>query len=238
MRFQLNRKNTISAQHRQQQILSKILPKASLAITPLPLVPQLKLYLLDGKSLHNQFSSDETQKILQHTPFWAFCWASGQALAYTIAQHPQLFKDKRVLDVGSGSGVVAIAAAMSGARRVIACDHDHDAIQAIQINALLNNVEIETVADIETVPDNLDIITAADVLYDTSNIRLLETFEKMAPQIIIADSRYNQMNASVFQRIAKIDCQILPDLDRWEEFNQTTIWQSGRASLLSQATIE
>ncbi len=225
MHSPLVRTNTVSAQNRLQQILSQILPQASLTITPLPLMPQLKLHLLDAQSLHSQFTSHETQKILHRTPFWAFCWASGQALAYTIARHPQMFRDKHVLDVGSGSGVVAIAAAMCGARRVIACDHDRDAIEAIQINALLNKVEIETVAAIETVQDNLDIITAADVLYDAGNLRLLESFKEKAPQIIVADSRYNHMNTSAYQRIAKIDCHILPNLDRWEEFNQTTIWQ-------------
>ena len=54
-----------------------------------------------------------------------------------------LINGKKVLDFGSGSGVVALAAARDGAERVIGCDSDKDALEAIRANAELNRVPIE-----------------------------------------------------------------------------------------------
>ena len=50
-------------------------------------------------------------------PFWAFAWAGGQALARYIARQPELVAGRRVLDFATGSGLVAIAAALAGAAR-------------------------------------------------------------------------------------------------------------------------
>lgn len=57
-------------------------------------------------------------------------------------QHLSLYR-KTVLDVGTGSGVLAIAAAVLGAAHVIAIDNDPDAIQATRANIELNGVAID-----------------------------------------------------------------------------------------------
>lgn len=46
----------------------------------------------------------------------------------------------RVLDFGTGSGVLAIAAALLGAREVVAVDHDPQSLVAVQDNAAYNRV--------------------------------------------------------------------------------------------------
>ena len=55
-------------------------------------------------------------------PFWAFAWAGGQALARYVLDNPALVQGKRALDFASGSGLVAIAAAVSGAAAVEASE--------------------------------------------------------------------------------------------------------------------
>src|ERR1700677_5294978 len=50
-------------------------------------------------------------------PFWAYPWAGGQALARYLLDHPGTVRGRRVLDVASGSGLVAIAAARAGGAR-------------------------------------------------------------------------------------------------------------------------
>src|ERR1700758_996779 len=73
-------------------------------------------------------------------PFWAFPWAGGQGLARYVLDNPVLVRGKGVLDVASGSGLVAIAAAKRGAAAVTATDIDPDALAAIRENATANGV--------------------------------------------------------------------------------------------------
>ena len=53
-------------------------------------------------------------------------------------------KDKIVIDYGCGSGILAIAAALLGAKKVIAIDIDPQALEASQANAKRNGVTIDT----------------------------------------------------------------------------------------------
>ena len=48
--------------------------------------------------------------------------------------------DRSVLDLGTGSGVLSMAAALSGARRVIAIDVDQDAVDSAETSARLNTL--------------------------------------------------------------------------------------------------
>lgn len=72
-------------------------------------------------------------------PFWAFPWAGGQGLARYVLDHPETVAGRRVLDVASGSGLVAIAAAKAGAKTVLAGDIDENALAAIALNAAAND---------------------------------------------------------------------------------------------------
>jgi predicted nicotinamide N-methyase len=108
-------------------------------------------------------------------PFWAFPWAGGQALARYVLDNPGVVRGKRVLDVASGSGLVAIAAAKAGAAAVTATDIDPDALAAIAGNAAANEVavdvrhlDMESAAGAGTVGADTrgaDVVLAADVFY-------------------------------------------------------------------------
>jgi predicted nicotinamide N-methyase len=105
-------------------------------------------------------------------PYWAFAWAGGQSLARYLLDHPQLVAGRRVLDLASGSGIAAIAAAKAGAARVIANDIDAFAVAAIVINADANGVTVEpTGADLLAdesafAPESVDVVIAADICYE------------------------------------------------------------------------
>lgn len=64
-------------------------------------------------------------------------------------------KDKVVLDVGTGTGILAIAAAKMGAKKVYAVDREKDALSYAQEAAELNGVEIEF-----GYPDHADVLLA------------------------------------------------------------------------------
>lgn len=100
-------------------------------------------------------------------PFWAFPWAGGQALARYVLDHPGAVRGRRVLDVASGSGLVAIAAALAGAASVVAGDIDPNALAAIAANAAANGVTITARPfDLATGDaGDAEVVLAADVFY-------------------------------------------------------------------------
>lgn len=79
----------------------------------------------------------------------------------------------RVLDVGTGSGILAIAAAVLGAAQVVACDIDEEACRVAAENAAANGVAdaIEiTVRPLEELGSGFDIVLA-NILAE-ENVRL------------------------------------------------------------------
>lgn len=204
--------------------LRHTLSKARLTLTCPPYCPEVKLNLYDPSVLEGPISHDEAQKVVAEPAYWSFCWASGQVLAAYILANPESVKGKRVLDVGSGSGVVAVAAALGGAASVIACDIDADALLACQVNAASNGIELETLDDLSKVQGAVDLITAADVLYDRDNFELLGRFKHIAPKILLADSRVKQFPDQDYTLLTKQEARTCPDLNEFEEFNIVRIY--------------
>src|ERR1700724_2785749 len=81
-----------------------------------PLTPEIRLRLADEAAPIWQKTEDELGAIGLPPPFWAFAWAGGQALARYVLDHPSEVAGKTVFDVGTGSGLVAIAAMKAGAK--------------------------------------------------------------------------------------------------------------------------
>jgi predicted nicotinamide N-methyase len=107
-----------------------------------PLVPEIALYLATEVTPIWQATEDSLARGAVPPPFWAFAWAGGQALARYLLDNPDLVAGREVLDIGSGSGIVAIAAAKAGAAAVTAAEIDPFAAAAIALNAPLNGVTV------------------------------------------------------------------------------------------------
>src|SRR5215469_3630552 len=87
---------------------------------PVPLVPEIRLHQAsDPISLWQRLEVSAGRTDLD-PPFWAAAWAGGQALARYLLDNPELVEGRRVIDIASGSGLVAIAAAKAGAAAVAA----------------------------------------------------------------------------------------------------------------------
>ena len=138
------------------------------AITAPPLVPEIRLHLATQITPIWQASEETLARADVPPPFWAFAWVGGQALARYLLDHPDTVAGRAVLDFGSGSGLVAIAAAKADARSVLAAEIDHFAAAAIDINAEVNEVAVAvTTADVVGAVDpGWQIVTAGDVCYE------------------------------------------------------------------------
>ena len=208
--------------------IQKMLADASNSEHVVPQCPEIKLWLVDPIPMQRSFSQEEILAIQAYPAYWAFCWASGQVLARYILQNPELVKDKRIMDFGAGSGIVAIAAIMAGAKRVIACDIDPDALLSCQENARLNNVEFELHGDLFEFDQEIDLLIAADVLYDKENLPLLDVFLQKAPEVLVADSRVKNFDFPPYTAIGQIDSFTVPDLDELDEFRLVNLYKANR----------
>jgi predicted nicotinamide N-methyase len=133
-----------------------------------PLVPEIRLHLATEVTPIWLATEESLARDGLPPPFWAFAWAGGQALARYLLDRPEMVAGRDVLDFGSGSGLVAIAAAKAGAARVGAAEIDPFAAGAIAANAALNNVEIGMIGDnlLDGDDGGWPVVTAGDVCYE------------------------------------------------------------------------
>lgn len=132
-----------------------------------PFVPELSLHLAtDATSLWEASEAFLQDKELE-PPFWAFAWPGSQLIARTLLDRPRHVQGKRVLDVACGCGLAGIAAARSGATRVMANDIDPMAMAAARLNADLNHAYLHLApGDLVGTPPDYDLMVVGDVCYD------------------------------------------------------------------------
>ena len=131
------------------------------------LVPEIQLHLADEDRALYRAGEDELESLGVGIPYWAFAWAGGQALARYVLDNPKTVAGRRVLDFGAGSGLVAIAAAMSNAFDVTAADIDPVAAQAMALNRTLNDVWFEVeMEDVIGAKGDWEVLLIGDVCYD------------------------------------------------------------------------
>ena len=132
------------------------------------LCPEIRLHLITETCPLWKAGERELANLRLPDPFWGFCWAGGQALARYILDHPAWVRGRRVLDLGAGGGVEAIAAAKSGASWVLAADTDPLAAEAVRLNADLNQVSLDTTTADLVGGDcrGFDVLLAGDMCYD------------------------------------------------------------------------
>ena len=152
------------------------------ALTPVPLTPEIRLHTASEVSpIWNELPS---------LPYWCAPWPGGQALARWLLDHPEEVRGKRVLDFGTGSGIVAIAAMKAGASSVVAVDVDRFATTACQLNAAANEVVVHTLNRdlVDTAQPDIDVVVAGDVWYEQEPARRFDAwFRALAIRVLTGD---------------------------------------------------
>lgn len=194
-----------------------------------PHVPEIRLHLAD--EAHDLWlkTEDELEQIGLPPPFWAFAWAGGQGLARYVLDHPEIVAGKRVLDLASGSGLVAIAAMKAGAASVLAADIDPWAETAIKLNSRLNDVDLAFTGEnrigraIEA-----DVLLAGDVFYDKSFADALipwfTTLVEAGKTVIVGDPGRSYCPKDLMTELATYLVPVTRVLED-AEVKQTTVWR-------------
>jgi len=208
------------------QYVHQRLPGANLRLQTLPGCGNLKLYLLDPAFDDRELAQETKEQISDDPPYWIFCWASGRAMAERILAGDIPVKGKAVVDFGAGSGVVAIAAKLAGARMAIACEIDPVANRMIALNAEVNDVRIEIIDDLDAWDEPVDLLLGADVLYERANLSFLDMFLRHAPEVVIADSRQKTLSHNRYCAVGTHWTTSFPDFAEAREFNEVTFYSA------------
>jgi len=151
--------------------------RSATRLTAVPLVPELNLYLAsDIYSVWEQTEAALGQRELP-PPFWSVAWPGGQALARYMLDHRDLVAGRTVVDYGSGSGLVALAATKAGATAVTAIEPDPLAREAIALNAEANSLRVPVcTGDVPAADKAPELVVAADVWYDQQLAELVSAY--------------------------------------------------------------
>ncbi len=196
------------------------------ALIAAPLVPEINLHLAIEIMPLWRKTEEELEAMGVPPPYWAFAWAGGQALARYVLDHPDAVRGKSVLDFGSGSGLVGIAAAKAGARSVHCADIDTYACAAIALNARANGVNVETCNDDLIGSNNTyDVILVGDMCYERPLAeKLLDWLRGSGANALLGDPGRSYFPKSGTERLALYNVQVTRDLED-REIRETGVYR-------------
>ncbi|MDX2159359.1 MAG: 50S ribosomal protein L11 methyltransferase [Hyphomicrobiaceae bacterium] len=189
------------------------------------LVPEIALHLATEPYRIFQ-TADE---IGAEKPFWAFAWPGGQAVARFLLDNPHEVRGRRVLDIGTGSGLAAIAALKAGATTAIANDTDPIACAAARLNAAANGVSLETRAtDLLATDSDVDLILVGEVFYEPEMAMrvtsFLERTRSRGVDLIFADRTSVRRPALGLELVTEVVAPLTPDLGM-DQMERARIWR-------------
>jgi predicted nicotinamide N-methyase len=180
------------------------------------LVPEVTLLVADDVvALWEAMEAERGAQ--EEPPFWCAAWPGGQALARYVLDHPEVVAGRTVLDLGAGSGLVAVAALRAGAARVVASEIDPFGVTAIGLNAARNGVPgIDVVGDVldRPLPADVFVVLAGDVCYAREMtgrvLPYLDAARGAGADVLIGDPGRAYLPSDQLTRVAAYD---VPDAD-------------------------
>lgn len=165
-------------------------------------LPEIRLYRAHPGSGLGRFAGSRS------APYWAHPWAGGAALARHVLDRPEAVRGRNVLDLGTGSSVVAIAAALAGAASVKAVDIDPFAIAAAGLNAEANGVVIDLREEdlLDGPAPDCDLILVGDVFYDPELARRVAVaLDRWGVETLVGDMGRKPLPRERLEALASYD---------------------------------
>jgi predicted nicotinamide N-methyase len=194
-----------------------------------PLVPEVRLYLATEVVPLWRKTEEELEKEGVPPPYWAFAWAGGQALARYVLDNSDTVRGRSVLDFGSGSGLVAIAAAKAGASQVLAADIDAFAAAAIALNAETNDARVAVTTDDVIGRDGAwQTILVGDMCYERPLaerlLAWLQDRKRAGALVLLGDPGRTYFPKSGVEKLATYKVQTTRDLED-REIRETSVYR-------------
>jgi predicted nicotinamide N-methyase len=152
-------------------------------------------------------------------PYWAVAWGGGLAIARYLREHPGAVAGRRVFDLGSGSGLCAIAAIRAGAAKATGADIDGFAAAAIQLNARANGCRVTVVHRdvLDDDPPDVDVILAGDCWYNAllagRVLPWLQGARDRGIDVIVGDPGRRYLPTDDLVELASYDARTTTDLE-------------------------
>ncbi|XP_030906130.2 protein arginine N-methyltransferase 3 isoform X2 [Melopsittacus undulatus] len=129
-----------------------------------------------------------------------------------IYQNPHIFKDKVVLDVGCGTGILSMFVAKAGAKKVIGVDQSeiiYQAMDIIRLNKLENVITLVKgrIEEVDLPLEEVDVIISEWMGY-------FLLFESMLDSVIYAKDKYLAEGGSVYPDMCTISLVAVGDMKK------------------------
>lgn len=203
--------------------------RANTVVETPPLVPEIRLHLATELTPLWHSTGAFLEQLDIDPPFWAFAWVGGQALARYILDHPETVAGACVADIGTGGGIVSIAAALAGAARVRALDVDPLAVAACAMNAQINGTADRIVAERADAAgydfSAFDLILVGDVCYTRGESDVLARhLRSVAAPVLFGDPGRQFLPRDDIRRVATYRVRTSLELES-QAITEAGVWR-------------
>ncbi|XP_074532809.1 electron transfer flavoprotein beta subunit lysine methyltransferase isoform X2 [Halichoeres trimaculatus] len=231
---QTSRHRCVSHSCQSEQFLRRFISENTEIVGGQSLTPELRLRLFTPNC---RFWTQRPELWPYSDPYWAIYWPGGQALSRYLLDNPAVCQGRTVLDLGSGCGASAIAAALSGAAHVVANDIDSVAAVATQMNSELNGLQPPVCLSDNMIGSSpvaaFDLILLGDMFYDESLATSLHSWldrcvQSHGTDVLIGDPGRAQFEEHGIRRLLRPLAQFeLPQSVREENYGLThsCVWR-------------
>jgi len=206
--------------------------RANTALAAPAMVPEFRLWLASEYVPIWQATEDWLERQNVDPPYWAFCWPGGQAIARYLLDTPNVARGRTAADFATGSGISSLAAARSGASRVLANDIDPMALAAVRLNAAENGLELATdgtdwLAEGAALPE-AELVVAGDVCYEREmsarTIAWLRRNAAAGRTVLLGDPGRNYFAADGLEELARYAIPTSLQLEN-RGMRETVVWR-------------
>jgi len=196
-------------------------------LRPVPGLEAMRLHLADEALPLWHAVQVETGDPDAALPYWAFAWGGGLAIAHYLADRPEVVAGRRVLDLASGSGLCAIAAAGAGAASVTAADIDPFSVAAVALNARANHRRLTVIGRdlLDDEPPDAEVILAGDVCYEAGFAARVVPWLRRANdrgiEVLLGDPGRRYLPSQGLVELARYDVRTTTEL---EDLERKTGW--------------